>query len=164
MPHFNEEERYRKRSEPPVHGVWRRLQQESNINRQKRILFVEKDDMLRGRSRSLISDAGEYSIDPVSTPHEALKRLEEQHFDLVILSWRRTDGYDCAEFIENVRSINCETPVILASFEPTKFTEKNAGADEVLDTRKLYYGRAFNRMEYWMTKGRNKSRPTDENH
>lgn len=80
------------------------------------ILIVEDEELVaRVLCRALgLPQSGDYHVEVYGSSEEALKRLDEAHFDLLI-SDLRLPGMDGLELIKRVRKLSPETRSILVT-------------------------------------------------
>lgn len=81
---------------------------------------------------SVLGELG-YTVVTACSGQEALKRIEQQNFDLVITDYRMSP-MDGVELIQNLRSRNFRNPIILLTgfAENLGLNSENTGADVVL--------------------------------
>ena len=96
----------------------------------KKILFVDNEEDQRIIVQKLLTRLG-YNVEAEESPWEALRRVENEHFDLVITDLIMPD-MDGTELCERIRQVNPHTIVYAFSghfdlFEPEKI--KRAGFD-----------------------------------
>ena len=100
----------------------------------KKILFVDNEEDQRVIIQKLLTRLG-YDIEVEESPWEALRRVENERFDLVITDLIMPD-MDGTELCERIRRANPDTMVYAFSgyfdlFEPEKI--KRAGFDGHID-------------------------------
>ncbi len=100
----------------------------------KKILFVDNEEDQRIIVHKLLTRLG-YTVEVEESPWEALRRVESEHFDLVITDLIMPD-MDGTELCERIRMKNPQTVVYAFSgyfelFEPEKI--KRAGFDGHID-------------------------------
>ena len=96
----------------------------------KKILFVDNEEDQRIIVHKLLTRLG-YNVAVEESPWEALRRMESEHFDLVITDLIMPD-MDGTELCERMRQVNPQTVIYAFSgyfdlFEPEKI--KRAGFD-----------------------------------
>jgi CheY-like chemotaxis protein len=79
----------------------------------KKILLVDDEEHIRLLFKEELEEEG-YSIDLASNGFEALEKLKEQHFDLVVLDIKMP-GMDGIQTLNEIKKINKEQRVILCS-------------------------------------------------
>ncbi len=83
------------------------------MSKRKRILIVDDEKSITFiLSKKLAKLGSEYQINTAETGQEALDRITEQHFDLLITDLRMP-GIDGLQLIEKVRAVSPQTRLIL---------------------------------------------------
>jgi CheY-like chemotaxis protein len=66
------------------------------------ILVVEDDDDVRDLISTILADAG-FRVETAATGPEAIARLDERHFDMLVVDIRLPGGLDGLEMAQHVR-------------------------------------------------------------
>ncbi len=76
-----------------------------------RVMIIEDDEEMRSLLKDLFEEEG-FETDSVSNGVNALEKLSEDHFDLVITDIRMP-GLTGLEILPTIRKLNPETPIIV---------------------------------------------------
>lgn len=96
-----------------------------------RILYVDDEPALLGLGKSYLEQAGDLSICPVLSAHEAIERLISDTFDAIVSGYRMP-GMDGTSFFAWVRSTGSDIPFIVITGkgdEPLVTGAPDSGAD-----------------------------------
>jgi len=102
--------------------------------KEKRILVVEDEDVMRESVRDWLIEDG-YEVECVETGEEALERIKEEEFGVIVLDLR-LPGIDGLEVYEQAKDFRPETQGIMITAYPSKETREKAerlGLLEYLD-------------------------------
>ena len=95
------------------------------------ILIVDDDpDFLQLMEDALGRAPGRYGVTSVTTAAEALAKLQEQSFDLILVDYR-LEGRDGLQLIEDLRSVAPALPVIMITGYPMLALRRAAEALDV---------------------------------
>ena len=88
----------------------------SGNNKDIRILVVDDDNDTRAMIRLMLKKAGFYNVVETGDPGNALKKLDSNHIDLVLLDWwmPKVEGIDV---LKSIRAEDKDLPVIMLTFE-----------------------------------------------
>jgi len=94
--------------------------------------MVDDNKMGLNARKAVMEELG-YRVTTVATPAEALERLAEERYDLVITDYKMP-GMNGAELIRKMRKTECAAPVILISgfVDALGLDEATTGADIVI--------------------------------
>ena len=120
-----------------------------------RILLVEDEQSIREPVKLNLELEG-YEVVSASTGRKALKAIQEQHFDLMILDIMlpEVDGYQIAE---QVRLTNTKVPIIMLTAKsdgPDRILGLKKGADDYL-TKPFQLEELLLRVEKLLTRSKN---------
>lgn len=96
------------------------------------VLLVDDNSLGLHARKSLLEEQG-YRVTAVAAPHDALGRLVDSKFDVIITDYK-LPSMSGVEFIAAIRARSIVTPVILLSgfVDTLGLNERNTGADVVL--------------------------------
>ncbi len=97
-------------------------------NEPKRVLIVDDEATVQVVCKRIL-DREAYQAEIVPGPQQALARLKETHFDLVLTDLRMPGGMDGIELCKEIRRFSPNTRVVLMTAFP--------GVDSAVDTIRL---------------------------
>jgi len=91
------------------------------------------DNKMGLTARKVVMEELGYRVTTVITPAEALERLSQERYDIVITDYKMP-SMNGADLIKRMRKMECSTPVILISgfVDALGLDESNTGADVVI--------------------------------
>ena len=99
--------------------------------RARKILLVEDEAVVRESVRDWLVEDG-YDVECVGTGEEALERIKEEEFGVVVLDLR-LPGVDGLQVFEHVKEVTPETKGIIITAYPSKETQEKAKRMGLLD-------------------------------
>jgi len=99
--------------------------------RTRKILLVEDEAVVRESVRDWLVEDG-YDVECVGTGEEALERIKEEEFGVVVLDLR-LPGVDGLQVFEHVKEVTPETKGIIITAYPSKETREKAKRIGLLD-------------------------------
>jgi len=99
--------------------------------RKRKILLVEDEAVVRESVRDWLVEDG-YNVECVGTGEEALERIKEEEFGVVVLDLR-LPGVDGLQVFEHVKEVTPETKGIIITAYPSKETQEKAKRLGLLD-------------------------------
>jgi CheY-like chemotaxis protein len=96
-------------------------------------LLMVDDNKMGLNARKVVMEELGYRVTTVVTPGEALERLSEERYDVVITDYKMP-SMNGADLIKRMRKMECSTPVILISgfVDALGLDESSTGADVVI--------------------------------
>ena len=92
--------------------------------KKKKILIVEDEAVMRESVRDWLTEDG-YEVECVETGEEALERMKEEEFGVIVLDLR-LPGIDGLEVYEQAKDLRPETQGIMITAYPSKETREKA--------------------------------------
>ncbi len=99
--------------------------------KKKKVLLVEDETVMRESMRDWLLEYG-YDVECVETGEEALKRIKEEDFGVIVLDLR-LPGIDGLEVYEQAKDFRPETRGIMITAYPSKETREKAKRLGLLD-------------------------------
>jgi len=99
--------------------------------KKRKILIVEDEAVVRESVRDWLTDDG-YDVECVETGEEALERIKEEEFGVVVLDLR-LPGIDGLQVYEHVKELAPETKGVIITAYPSKETQEKARRLGLLD-------------------------------
>ena len=99
--------------------------------RTRKILLVEDEAVVRESVRDWLVEDG-YDVECVGTGEEALERIKEEEFGVVVLDLR-LPGVDGLQVFEHVKEVTPETKGIIITAYPSRETQEKAKRMGLLD-------------------------------
>ena len=101
------------------------------MKKKKKVLLVEDETVLRESIRDWLVEDG-YDVECVETGEEALKRIKEEEFGVVVLDLRLPD-IDGLQVFEHAKELKPETRGVIITAYPSKETQEKARKLGLLD-------------------------------
>ena len=99
--------------------------------KKRKILLVEDEAVVRESVRDWLIEDG-YNVECVETGEEALERIKQEEFGVVVLDLR-LPGIDGLQVYEHVKEVAPETKGIIVTAYPSKETQEKAKRLGLLD-------------------------------
>ncbi len=101
------------------------------MKKKKKVLLVEDELVLRKSVRDWLEEDG-YNIECVETGEEALKRIKEEEFGVIVLDLRLPD-IDGLQVFEQAKELKPETQGVIITAYPSRETQEKARRLGLLD-------------------------------
>jgi DNA-binding NtrC family response regulator len=101
------------------------------MKKKKKVLLVEDETVLRESIRDWLVEDG-YDVECVETGEEALKRIKDEEFGVVVLDLRLPD-IDGLQVFEHAKELKPETKGVIITAYPSKETQEKAKRLGLLD-------------------------------
>jgi DNA-binding NtrC family response regulator len=84
------------------------------LGRKVKILLVDDEELICWSLKQSFEKAGDYSVNCAYTGNDALHKLNENHYDIVITDLNLPDIEDF-EIVKKIRDLTSDTPLIVIS-------------------------------------------------
>ncbi len=85
-----------------------------NLGKKIKVLIVDDEKLICWSLKNIFEKAGNYAVNCAYTGNEALQKLIESQYDVVITDLNLPDAKD-SEIVRKIKNLSSDTPVIVIS-------------------------------------------------